>query len=70
MTDMQAALGLRQLDALDDILAERRRQAEHYNAALGGLPHFGVPTDRPMPSAPGSPTRCACCPARRSTAPS
>jgi dTDP-4-amino-4,6-dideoxygalactose transaminase len=47
MTDMQGALGLRQLEALDDILAERRRQAERYNAALGGLPHYAVPTDPP-----------------------
>jgi perosamine synthetase len=34
MTDMQAALGLCQLDALDEILAERRRLAERYTAAV------------------------------------
>jgi perosamine synthetase len=34
MTDMQAALGLRQLDALDEILAERARLAERYTAAI------------------------------------
>jgi perosamine synthetase len=34
MTDMQAALGLCQLDALDEILAERRRLAERYTAAI------------------------------------
>ena len=34
MTDMQAALGLCQLDALDEILADRRRLAERYTAAL------------------------------------
>jgi perosamine synthetase len=45
MTDMQAALGLCQLDALDDILAERRRLAERYNAAFAGHPHLETPFD-------------------------
>ena len=36
MTDLQAAVGLCQLEALDEILAERTRQAERYNAALAG----------------------------------
>jgi perosamine synthetase len=43
MTDMQAALGLCQLDALDEILAERRRQAERYTAALATLPLVEAP---------------------------
>ena len=34
MTDMQAALGLCQLGALDEILADRRRLAERYTAAI------------------------------------
>ena len=34
MTDMQAALGLCQLEVLDEILARRRRIAERYTAAL------------------------------------
>jgi perosamine synthetase len=34
MTDMQAALGLCQLQVLDDILGERRRLAERYTAAI------------------------------------
>ena len=34
MTDMQAALGLTQLELLDEILEERRRQAERYTAAF------------------------------------
>jgi perosamine synthetase len=45
MTDMQAALGLRQLEALDDILAERRRQADRYGAALERIAHLEAPTD-------------------------
>jgi dTDP-4-amino-4,6-dideoxygalactose transaminase len=43
MTDMQAAMGLCQLEALHEILAERRRLAERYNAALARLPHIEPP---------------------------
>jgi perosamine synthetase len=43
MTDLQAALGLCQLEALDEILAERRRQAERYTAALADAPWLEVP---------------------------
>ena len=43
MTDMQAALGLRQLEVLDEILAERRRLAERYTAALAQIPHLEPP---------------------------
>jgi perosamine synthetase len=47
MTDLQAALGLTQLAALDDILAERRAIAERYTAALAGHPHLEAPVDPP-----------------------
>lgn len=43
MTDMQAALGLCQLESLDDILAERTRQAERYNEAIRAIPHLEPP---------------------------
>jgi perosamine synthetase len=43
MTDLQAALGLCQLDALDEILAERQRQADRYIAALEALPFVEPP---------------------------
>jgi perosamine synthetase len=43
MTDMQGALGLRQLEVLDTILAERVRLAERYNAALARIPHLEAP---------------------------
>jgi perosamine synthetase len=43
MTDLQAAIGLRQLDVLDTILAERRRLAERYTAALEPVPWIGTP---------------------------
>ncbi len=43
MTDMQAALGLTQLELLDDIRAERRRLAERYTAALERDPYLTAP---------------------------
>jgi UDP-4-amino-4,6-dideoxy-N-acetyl-beta-L-altrosamine transaminase len=38
MTDIQAALGLNQLDRLDAIVAERNRQLERYRELLADLP--------------------------------
>lgn len=38
MTDVQAALGLSQLQRLDDFVAARHRLAGEYNARLAGLP--------------------------------
>jgi dTDP-4-amino-4,6-dideoxygalactose transaminase len=43
MTDMQAALGLCQLELLDEILAERRRLAERYTAAVERIPSLEPP---------------------------
>jgi perosamine synthetase len=43
MTDMQAALGLCQLEIVDDILARRRRLAERYTAALAGVAYLEPP---------------------------
>jgi dTDP-4-amino-4,6-dideoxygalactose transaminase len=43
MTDMQAALGLCQLRVLDEILAERARQARRYGEALAGHPCLEAP---------------------------
>jgi dTDP-4-amino-4,6-dideoxygalactose transaminase len=47
MTDLQAALGLCQLEALDEILARRRRIAERYTAALAAIPGIQPPYDPP-----------------------
>ncbi len=47
MTDMQAALGLCQLQALDEILRRRRLLAERYTAALAQIPHIEPPYDPP-----------------------
>jgi perosamine synthetase len=43
MTDLQAAVGLRQLDVLDAVLAERRRLAERYSALLADIPWIETP---------------------------
>jgi dTDP-4-amino-4,6-dideoxygalactose transaminase len=47
MTDMQGALGLCQLSALDEILDERRRLAERYNAAFSSSSQISPPYDPP-----------------------
>jgi len=43
MTDMQAALGLCQLELLDEIRAERARLAARYGAALEQIPYLEPP---------------------------
>jgi len=43
MTDMQATLGLCQLELLDEILEARRRLAERYTAGLAEAPHVDPP---------------------------
>jgi perosamine synthetase len=43
MTDIQAAIGLAQLDRLDDIFARRRTVAERYQRALADHPMFLPP---------------------------
>jgi dTDP-4-amino-4,6-dideoxygalactose transaminase len=43
MTDMQATLGLCQLEALDEILALRRRVAERYTEAIERIPFVEPP---------------------------
>ncbi|MEZ5062964.1 MAG: DegT/DnrJ/EryC1/StrS family aminotransferase [Solirubrobacterales bacterium] len=47
MTDLQAAIGIRQLADLDRILEMRRRVAERYNRRLGSIPGIEVPVDPP-----------------------
>jgi perosamine synthetase len=44
---MQAALGLCQLQALDEILERRRLLAERYTAGLARIPHVEAPYDPP-----------------------
>jgi dTDP-4-amino-4,6-dideoxygalactose transaminase len=47
MTDMQAAMGLCQLEALDGILDRRRRVAERYTEAIEQMPYLEPPYDPP-----------------------
>lgn len=47
MTDLQAAVGRPQLARLAAIVAERRRLADRYAAALEGDPLFAPPKERP-----------------------
>jgi perosamine synthetase len=47
MTDLQAALGLCQLAALDDILERRRRLAERYTEAIAQMEHLEPPYEPP-----------------------
>jgi perosamine synthetase len=51
VTDIQAAVGLTQLDRLDDILSRRHAVAERYQQALAGHPVF-VPPHVPAGLAP------------------
>ncbi len=49
MTDMQAAIGLCQLEVLDEILERRRQLAERYTSAIAEIEHLEPPfepTDR------------------------
>src|SRR5450759_1711428 len=45
MTNLQAALGLGQLERIEDLVAAKRRMGAHYNEALVGLP-LQLPTER------------------------
>ncbi len=45
MTDLQAAVGLRQLEVLETILSERCRLAERYSQALESVPWLELPRD-------------------------
>jgi perosamine synthetase len=47
MTDLQASLGLCQLQVLDEILERRRLIAERYTAALAGIAHIEAPYEPP-----------------------
>lgn len=47
MTDMQAALGLCQMDVLDEVLDRRRVLAERYSAAIAEIPYLETPYEPP-----------------------
>lgn len=50
MMDIQAALGIHQLPRLDGFIAARRRLAERYQAAFGGLDAVLLPEPVPYPA--------------------
>jgi perosamine synthetase len=43
MTNIQAAIGLAQLERIEDLLAIRKRNAAHYNRRLAGIPGLTLP---------------------------
>lgn len=45
MTDIQAAVGIKQLEKLDWIVAERRKIAEKYNEAFRDIEHIRLPIE-------------------------
>lgn len=47
MTDVQAAIGLVQLDRLDAMIRRRRSLADRYADRLGTIPGLGLPADPP-----------------------
>lgn len=46
-TDLQAAVGVAQLDKLDGFIARRRRNWDHLRAALADVPHLVLPEPTP-----------------------
>jgi perosamine synthetase len=47
MTDIQAAVGIKQLSRLDEIVAMRRKLANDYNEAFSDLDDLILPTEKP-----------------------
>jgi perosamine synthetase len=47
MTNLQGALGLAQVEQLDDLVAARRRNAAHYTQLLGGIRGITTPPEAP-----------------------
>ncbi|HEY8933803.1 MAG TPA: DegT/DnrJ/EryC1/StrS family aminotransferase [Cyclobacteriaceae bacterium] len=47
MTDIQAAVGIKQLEKLDWIVAERRKIALHYHESLKDIPFIRLPVEAP-----------------------
>lgn len=45
LTDIQAAVGIRQLERLDSIIAERKKIAERYHEGLKDLPFLRLPSE-------------------------
>jgi CDP-6-deoxy-D-xylo-4-hexulose-3-dehydrase len=50
LTDMQAAVGVAQLEKLDGFIAERKRNAAHLSELLAHVPWLGLPQETPRAS--------------------
>jgi perosamine synthetase len=46
LSNLQAALGVAQLERLDEFVARKQRMGAHYSARLSGLPHVQLPLAR------------------------
>ena len=46
MTNIQAAIGLAQLEKIEDLVAARRRNAHYYNSLLKDVPGITLPVER------------------------
>lgn len=47
MTNLQAALGVAQLERIDQVIDRKRKNAELYNSQLKGIPGFAPPPEAP-----------------------
>ena len=68
ITDIQAAIGICQLDRLVDLLARRRKVADRYIAALSNHSSVSPHMCRRMSRRTGNPSKCGCEPTARLTA--
>lgn len=46
MTNIQAAIGVAQLERIDEMITIRKRNAAHYNGQLAGVPGLTLPPDK------------------------
>jgi len=47
LSELHCALGLAQLERIEELLAARRRVASRYARGLAGMPHIALPCERP-----------------------
>jgi len=50
LTNLQAAVGLAQLERIDELIARKRRRAAAYNEGLRGVPGITLPVEEPWAS--------------------
>ena len=47
LTNLQAAVGVAQMERIDEIVARKRRMGHRYTERLGGTPHLQLPLEQP-----------------------